>query len=206
MSAAVSHPCVSGDVKRLPAGRGWRTLQALTLVLPVRGLLDLGARSLLAYRHQAKLTLLPAQLRLEATKQMFGRVIQRAESLYPLEEIREISLETQGEPPGFHVGLMALGAGTLLGGWLFADGVRAGAGSLLAAASILLILGVITDFFVGSGRKLGAWRGPSRLLVRAKTGGFVLAALPDQAASALFDAVGEQLENPPVTAPSSPPT
>lgn len=186
-------PRLRGEVRKLPARTALRLLEAVTLVLAVRGLFALVLRYVLSYRRHAELTAEQGVLQLQINTRLLGRSIRRAKHVFIIEQLGEFALQEQGEPPAFYAGLTALGLGTALGGWTLSTGLTVGAPSLLIGAALLFSAGVAADFLVGSGQRRAAWSGSPQLLVRGEQTGFVLSHLPLEQARSFFVSVQAEL-------------
>lgn len=184
---------LSGEVRRLPARTFLRLLEAVTLILALRGLLALFLRYALHFRRHAELRAERGLLQLHVSTSVLGKTVARAEHVFVIQQLGELALEEHGEPPAFYAGLVALGLGTALGGWTLQLGLGVGAPSMLIAAALCLGLGVAADFLVGSGRRATAWSGSPQLLVRGQHAGFVLSQLSIEQARRFFDSVQAQL-------------
>ncbi len=181
---------LTGEVRRLPAGPALRTLQAVSLWLFASGIIRWGARYLLGYRRQFELTTQSKQLLLNRKNTIWGRTMSTQCTVLPLEGLQEITLEKNGESPTFSAGLVALGVGSFFGVQLLVQALRApgAAWSLLGTAALVMAIGVILDFFWGSGRTLSNWNGPARLVLKVEgSRGWVLSGLQAEDAQATVD-------------------
>jgi hypothetical protein len=206
---------LAGEVRRLPPSVPARVLSAITLVTLLRALGRAMLRYTLGYRARFALTLGPRELILERERVLLGRTLGRARTVLPLARLQEITLERKGESPAFTAGLVALGVGTFLGTRLISEGLLAPGGApwLLGIGALLFSIGVLLDFFVGSGRtpKTDS-RGPQVVLKSTDERGWVLSHVDAAQAEALIFAVenalatGEPLPERPATASSLGPT
>jgi len=184
---------LTGEVRRLPARTVLRLLEAVTLVLALRGLGALFLRYGLNVRRHAELRAESGLLQLQVKTSVLGRTVAHAEHVFVMQQLGELALEEQGEPPAFYAGLAALGLGTALGAWTLGTGLGVGAPSLLIAAALCLCVGVAADFWVGSGRRPSSWSGSPQLLVRGQHAGFVLSQVSLEQARQFFESVQAQL-------------
>lgn len=187
---------LQGELRRLPPNTALRLLQAVTLFTLLRSLTAAIARYALGYRHLFILRPGARELILEHQRTLLGRSMSRARTVLPLEQLQEITLERAGESPSFAAGLAALAAGTFFGSRLISEGllVPSGAPWLLGGGAILILLGVLLDFFVGSGRTPTRLEGSPELSLRVSKGrGWVLARLEPKQADNLLKAIEHAL-------------
>lgn len=198
----VSHVALQGELRRLPPRPFLRVLQAITLFTFFRSLARAIGRYALGYRHRFSLYPTGRQLVLDRERSMLGRVIRSARTVLPLDRLQEITLERAGEPAGFTVGLASLAGGTFLGARFISEGLLAPsmAPSLLGAGSLLILCGVVLDFFVGSGRTPAHRSGRPELTLKVTDErGWVLACFNEPQAENLLQelehalATGERL-------------
>ncbi len=189
-SESQSKAPLTGEVRRLPAGYALRTLQAVSLWLFASGMIRFGARYLLGYRQKFELTTQSKQLLLNRKSTIWGRTMSTQCTVLPLAGLQEITLEKNGESPAFSAGLVALGVGSFFGVQLLVQALRApgAAWSLWGTAALVMAIGVILDFFWGSGRTLSTWNGPARLVLKVEgSRGWVLSGLKAEEAQATVD-------------------
>lgn len=186
---------LSGDVRRLPPSWGLRLLQALSLWLLVRACANSFARFVLGYRRRFELSSTGEQLVLQQSKSVWGQRIGSSESILPLSRLQEITLETQGENPHFTTGLVALGLGSLFGFRLLTEGSASSSVSVISLGLGLVVLGVLADFFLGSGRSVEDWHASPQLVIKLEgTRGWVLSRLEPKAAEAALQAIRQALQ------------
>lgn len=187
---------LQGELRRLPPPTALRLLQAVTLFTLVRSLTRAIARYALGYRHLFILHLGGRELILEHERTVLGRSTRRARTVLPLDRLQEITLERAGESPAFAAGLVALALGTFFGSRLISEGllVPSGAPWLLGSGALLILSGVLLDFFVGSGRRPTRLEGSPELSLRVEKGrGWLLARLKPEQADNLLKAIEHAL-------------
>jgi len=183
----------SGDLRRLPAPLGWRVVQAVTLLLLLRGLTTLLLRYLVRYRHQATLQLGSGILELSSTQEAWGRTLRTSHRVLPLGQLVEVALEEHGEDLRFPAGLVGLFLGTTLGFGLLVQSAQVASPALFVWGSSLMACGVLADFFVGSARVPPHFSGRAQLLVQPGSRGFTLAGVDLEAAQRLMAEMKRQL-------------
>jgi hypothetical protein len=172
MSRGGSAP--SGDTMRLE-GRAERVRSSTwaTVLLAISGMLFLRhvARAalhfVLKYDRQCELVLEGSALRVRTKTEMLGKTLSYTDMEWPASGIVRLGREERYPRIGFYAGLSALAVGTVLGVWLFVDGVRAASPSLLLWGALFVAGGVLADFALVS--LLPSAKGSCRLvLVPAK--------------------------------------
>lgn len=185
-----------GEVRRLPPGPVLRFLLAVTLVTLLRSIGRAVLRYTLGYRVRFALYPKAREFILERERVLLGRTHSRARTILPLLRLQEITLERTGESPAFTAGLVALSAGTLAGTRFISEGLLAPGGApwLIGTGALLLLSGVLLDFFVGSGRTPKRFSGPPQLVLKlTDERGWVLSKLDPEQAEALLAAVEKAL-------------
>ncbi len=178
-----------GELRRLPPGPGMRLVEAVTLITLVRSVTAAVLRYALGHRHRFAAEPGPMELVLEHEHTLLGTTFRRKRTVLPLRGLVEITLEKGGEPPQFAAGLAALAMGTFVGFRFLFEGVRAPGGApwLLGLGALLVLSGILMDFFVGSGRSPRSTSGRPEVSVRVQGGrGWVLAGLELETASELL--------------------
>lgn len=174
----------------MPPGPGLRIVQAISLWLFFRALVKVAARYLLGYRQTFQLTTQSKQLLLNRERIIWGRAIRKECSVLPLEGLQEVTLEKNGESPAFFAGLTALALGSFFSFQFLVQAFRVpgSAWSLFGAAALMMAAGVALDFFLGSGRTLRSFNGPTQLVLKVEgSRGWVLSKLTAEEAQATLD-------------------
>ncbi len=185
---------LSGHIRRLPPPPFLQFLQAVSLWLFVSSVARILARVLLRYEHVFTLTGTPEELKIHTERRIYGLRISSRETRLLLKNLQEITLQKQGESLAAVGGLCALFFGTFVGFWLLSEGVFSGAGSLLFPGLLLVSLGLLLDYFWGSGRTLKAPPRTAQLLIRVKAEqGFLLAGLDPARALTVVEQLSSHL-------------
>jgi hypothetical protein len=197
---SLEHPeqeaALQGELRRLPPKAALRIFQALTLLTLFSALARAMGRYTLGYRHRFRLFVRGREIVLEREHVTLGRVVRSARTVLPLDRLQEITLERRGEPPAFTAGLVALGLGTFVGSRVISEGVLASGGApwLLGVGALLVLTGLLLDFFVGSGRTPARPSGRPELHLRVSSErGWVLAHVDSEKAEALLSVIEQAL-------------
>lgn len=183
---------LDGELRSASYGLGLRLLQAITFVTAVRAITRLMARYMLAYRRSCTLELQPGKLYLNTEHRALGRTLRTSTRLLGLEHLIELRIDEHGDNPGFYAGLSGLFLGTMCGSWMLVDGVTRGATSLMIWGAFVLLLGITSDFLLGSGRRPPAFSGHAQLTVKASHRAFVISPVDLNHARAFLHLVGAQ--------------
>lgn len=196
---------LSGELRGALYSSIVRVIQALTFVTLFRSLAAFMARYLLAYRRLCTLEMRQGQLCLSIDHKAFGRTIRTSQELLAFDHLVELRFEERGDSPRFYVGLASLCVGTTCGTWLLADGMMGGAPSLLMWGSVLVLMGITSDFLLGSGRMPPTFAGQAQLAVLGSKRGFVIGGVDQRGARLFLDQVTNQL-GVPISEPSAYPS
>lgn len=137
-------PSVCGRPGRVPAVRplavlrwlsGWALLCWLGRVLG----------QLVGLRRSSVLELGEGVLTLRHTTTLLGREVRRSEQLLPLDKLEDASRRVRYPALPMLLGVVCFAVGLLIGGWMLADGLRAGYGPLIGLAALVLLLGAGLD-------------------------------------------------------------
>ncbi len=171
MNDIVKGTSITGELRRLPAPLGIRIFQALSLWLFIAGFGRLVLRYLLGSRCRVRIEGQGGQLRLAITRSFWGRRLSASQTLLPLRQLQEITLEEKGESPHFFVGLAALALGSFVGARLMSEGISAagGAPTLVLGGLSFFLMGLALDFFMGSGRRPSAPTASAQLLLKVQS-------------------------------------
>lgn len=139
---------LSGELGPTPRGPLATTLLALSgLLFVLRGARLIG-RLALAYKKPAAVRLTERGLELEHRVEILGRVLRRAETVVPMENLARVTREVRFSRLGLSLGLLALALGSYLGMGLLVDGARVPGSSppLIGMGLLIIALGVAIDF------------------------------------------------------------
>jgi len=183
-------PTVRGRPGRVPAARplallrwlsGWALACWLGRVLG----------QLVGLRRSSELELGERALTLRHSTTLLGREVRRSEELHPLDRLEDARRRVRYPALPMLLGVVCFAVGLLAGGWMMADGLRAGYGPLIGLAAAVLLLGAGLDLaldVLAAGR-----RGQVILEVRVGRQRLSLSGVPLQDADALLAELARRL-------------
>ncbi len=141
---------LEGEAIPAPRGPVVTAVLALTGILFVVHAARILARFALAYRRPAEVLLSESGVRMKTRTELLGRILREREHVIVRSGLVRIVREVRYPRAAFYAGLLALALGSYIGVRAFVDGVRAASPSLLLTGLIVVILGIATDFVLGS--------------------------------------------------------
>ncbi len=141
---------IEGEVIFAPRGLFATTLLALSGALFVMHAARLSARLALAYKAPARMIFSESGVRVSWHVEMLGRTLRDHEIVLAREGIARVVREVRYPRAAFYAGLLALAVGSFVGVRTFLDGVRSASMALLLAGLVIVAVGVLLDFALGS--------------------------------------------------------
>jgi hypothetical protein len=141
---------LEGELLPAPRGPVATFFMAVTGVLFAFHAVRLLARTALAYRVPAEVSLSETGVRIKTRTEMLGRVVREREHVMLRSGLVRVVREVRFPRTAFYAGLLALALGSYIGVRAFADGVRAASPSLLVVGLAIVALGVAADFVLGT--------------------------------------------------------
>jgi hypothetical protein len=141
---------IDGEVRFAPRGLFATTLLALSGILFLMHVARLAAKVALAYKAPAQMTFSEKGVRVHWRIDMLGRTVRDREIVVAREGIARIVREVRYPRAAFYGGLLALAVGSFVGVRTVADGVRSASPPLLLTGMVIIAVGVLLDFALGS--------------------------------------------------------
>jgi hypothetical protein len=141
---------IDGEVLFAPRGPFATTLLALSGLLFLMHAAMLAAKLALAYKAPGHMIFSERGVRVRWRIEMLGRTLGDREVVVVREGIARIVREARYPRAAFYAGLLALAVGSLVGVRAVADGVRSASPPLLLTGLVIIAIGILLDFALGS--------------------------------------------------------
>jgi hypothetical protein len=141
---------IRGEVRMAPRGPLGTTLLALSGVLFFAHVVRLSARAALGFRRPAEVSISESGARIHSKTEILGRTLNERDVVLGREGLASVRREVKYPRAALYAGLFCLALGSFVGVRALADGVRAASPSLLLTGLVLVGLGVLFDFALGS--------------------------------------------------------
>lgn len=141
---------IDGEVLLAPRGVFATALLALSGILFVMHAVRLAAKLALAYKSPGRIIFSGNGVRVSWRTEVLGRTLREREVALVREGVVRIVREVRYPRAAFYCGLLALAFGTFVGIHTAADGVRSASPPLLSAGLLIVAVGILLDFVLGS--------------------------------------------------------
>ena len=168
IASAPSSATLQGHLAPLPRGALLTFVYAFTGWLLVRAVAILVARYVLSLRRDARITLTPSGVDVDARVAVLGRELRDLSAHYPIGGLASVTREVRFPSLHVYVGLGALLFGTYLGVTFLAWGVPSTSPRLIAYGVLTLLVGVVLDLLITS--LVPGARGRCRVVIVPKRG------------------------------------
>jgi hypothetical protein len=183
---------IDGEVRFAQRGLFATTLLALSGILFLMHVARLAAKLALAYQAPAQMTFSEKGVRVHWRIDVLGRTVRDREIVVAREGIARIVRDVRYPRSAFYGGLLALAVGSFVGVRTVSDGVRSASPPLLLTGLVIIAIGVLLDFALGS--IAPGVVGRCRVVLVPKNGASICIARADvrRADAALAKLVGSQ--------------
>jgi len=168
---------VDGEVLFGVRGPFATTLLALSGILFLMHAVRLAAKLALAYKAPGQMIFSEKGVRVSWRIEMLGRTLRDREIVLVREGVARVVREVRYPHAAFYGGLLALAVGSFVGVRTMVDGVRSASPPLLWAGLVILVVGILLDFVLGS--LSPGIVGRCRLLLVPKSGASICVARVD---------------------------
>ena len=149
-AAAAPGETLHGELAIAPRGPVVTALLAFTGILFVMHAAQLVAKLALAYKRPAEVTFSETGVRVRAHTLLLGRRVRDRDIVILREGLVRATREVRYPRLAFYAGLLALAVGSYVGVATLVDGVRAASPSLLLTGLLVIAVGVLLDFVLGT--------------------------------------------------------